>query len=475
MANTGADERKELLDRFLQELESNRSEVYFDESDLVEIYDYARDTQDFRVCLEVLLVASRLYPKSVAIGERLAFYMYELGSIDGAESTIRQVPESSVLRRLLLLQIQMPPKEKAIGELNSIVDAVDDFEDEWAIRLVDIAGSCGAVDWLKENYVRIKSKCSYPQSFIYEMFELCVSIQDHDGAQQLGEELTLLEPFNEEFWELLGELRIRNMRNFEAGLNDVEYALAINPRSCKALQLKAEACMGLDKPVEEIMQVLNALLEIAPDEEEYVHTLALALYTKGYEMEAIQALEEYRAKHPDSCATITYLVLLTKGHIEISLLEPLFRPGTFGDSEDDDDVIVSIRRFAREGEYSAACTLMLALEKYADARPYTSELFELLYRSKRYSDAVSRRKELKEENQIADLVAIFSALRVGDKQFVTDNVDKMIACWTSCDETESYTERITRLGTLYALGSVRQSLIHGVDFDLEAGDPFTLS
>ena len=50
MSNSGADERRDLMERFLQELERKRAVVYFDESDLVEIYDYARDTQDFRVC-----------------------------------------------------------------------------------------------------------------------------------------------------------------------------------------------------------------------------------------------------------------------------------------------------------------------------------------------------------------------------------------------------------------------------------------
>ena len=71
MSNSGADERRDLMERFLQELERNRADVYFDESDLVEIYDYARDTQDsecalrcccwLRVCIpEVLRLASVL-------------------------------------------------------------------------------------------------------------------------------------------------------------------------------------------------------------------------------------------------------------------------------------------------------------------------------------------------------------------------------------------------------------------------------
>lgn len=475
MSNSGADERRDLMERFLQELERNRADVYFDESDLVEIYDYARDTQDFRVCLEVLLLASRLYPGSVALGERLAFYMYDLGSVDGAESMLKQVPEESVLRRLLSLQIKMLPKEEACAELERILESVKDFEDEWAIRLVDIAGNYNALDWLKENYDRIKAKCSYPQSFIYEMFELSFSLYDYETAQKLGEELTLLEPFNEEFWELLGELRIRNLEAYEAGLSDVEYALAIDPCRSKALQLKAEALLGLDRPVEDIMQVLGTLLKSAPEEEEYVHTLSLALFTKGYEVEAIQALEEFRNTHPDSAATLTYLVLLTKGNVSLELLAPMFSTELTGDSGYE-DVADTARRFAKEGEYGAASTLLLAMDKYVGAGEHTAYMYELLYRARRYSEALEKWSQLKAPCNVADLVAVFSALRVGDRQFVVDNVSAMIERWSGCEDSETFSDRVARLGTLYALSSVRQTVVvEGSDFNFNNSDPFSLS
>ena len=110
-------------------------------------------------------------------------------------------------------------------------------------------------------------------------------------------------------------MRIRNLEAYEAGLSDVEYALAIDPCRSKALQLKAEALLGLDRPVEEIMQVLGTLLKSAPEEEEYVHTLSLALFTKGYEVQASQALDEFRNTHPYSAATHTDIELQTKGKV----------------------------------------------------------------------------------------------------------------------------------------------------------------
>lgn len=77
---------------------------------------------------------------------------------------------------------------------------------------------------------------------------------------------------------------------------------------------------------------------------------------------------------------------------------------------------------------------------------------------------------------MADLVAVFSALRVGDRQFVVDNVSAMIERWSGCEDSETFSDRVARLGTLYALSSVRQTVVvEGSDFNFNNSDPFSLS
>lgn len=73
MADDSEDDRKQLLDRFLAEIAQGSGNVFFDEDDLVEMYDYAADTNDDYARMELLLCASRLYPSSEALGERKAF------------------------------------------------------------------------------------------------------------------------------------------------------------------------------------------------------------------------------------------------------------------------------------------------------------------------------------------------------------------------------------------------------------------
>ncbi len=54
------DELKRLYDRFKEE--SVQPDAYFDEDDLIEIFDYASDMADDATRIDVLLVGARLYP-----------------------------------------------------------------------------------------------------------------------------------------------------------------------------------------------------------------------------------------------------------------------------------------------------------------------------------------------------------------------------------------------------------------------------
>ena len=58
--------REELYNRFKLSLSRPVTERFFDEDELVEIYDYAGDVSDDYVQLEALFCGARLYPESVS-------------------------------------------------------------------------------------------------------------------------------------------------------------------------------------------------------------------------------------------------------------------------------------------------------------------------------------------------------------------------------------------------------------------------
>ncbi len=59
--------REELYRRFRQSLSQPVTERYFDEDELVEVYDYAGDISDDYVQMEALFCGARLYPESQAL------------------------------------------------------------------------------------------------------------------------------------------------------------------------------------------------------------------------------------------------------------------------------------------------------------------------------------------------------------------------------------------------------------------------
>lgn len=78
-----ADERRQLYDRFRSELATSPRDMFFDEKELVEIYDQAGDLDDEHVKLEVLLHGFRLYPDSEDLAMRRAYFYYNYHLDDG--------------------------------------------------------------------------------------------------------------------------------------------------------------------------------------------------------------------------------------------------------------------------------------------------------------------------------------------------------------------------------------------------------
>ena len=107
--------REELYERFKASLKRPVADRYFDEDELVEIYDYAGDLSDDYVQLEVLFCGARLYPASASLAERRAL-MYLDTSVDDSDeptpaagSFLNDNPElQTPLFEIARLQINRP-------------------------------------------------------------------------------------------------------------------------------------------------------------------------------------------------------------------------------------------------------------------------------------------------------------------------------------------------------------------------------
>lgn len=377
------DERNELLKRFVEFAKRRNTDEFFEENDLVDIFDYATDINDDFVKLEVIQYAAAFYPTSTPLIERKAFMYLDLGLTEAAGDMARLLPADSVMRKLIELRTGDFSQEERLQKLNEIVESTPEFEDEWLIRLSETAQELMLTEWLFENKDKLCAKTSYPQTLIYDLVNIDHESFNYPRAQVLAEELTTLEPFSSDFWEILAREYAANDEHDKA-LNAVEYALAINPDSPFALRLKAEALQGLNRPTFEAIKPLDRILEQNPDDLEACLMKARILNQNGRKLEALNTLENYRRQHPDTPQVVYEMVEISEGAVNPDILKPVI-----SEYPDNSDGCINYAQIlAAEQKYSAAATLYLAKSKTTD-QPINDVLMEALYRSDRFDAAIT--------------------------------------------------------------------------------------
>lgn len=466
----GADyEREDLTKSFIEAIVKGKDPGrFFDEDDLIEIFDYASDIPDDCTRLEVLLYAGRVFPDSNAMMERRGWFYSEMGIPDGARMVVERLPRDSVMRRLIEISSANAAKEDTEKALAEIVASTPDFEDEWMIRLVDTASDLGCFDWLKANYDEIKRHTTYPQTLIYEMTECAEMAGDYPFAVSLAEELTMLEPYNCEFWEMLAELRINHLEDYAHALNDLDYALAINPDSTKSLILKGRALFELDTPMDEVIECYTRAKELDPDSPTAVHSLALTLLSRGYDLEALNTLDDYRITHPGDVATIEYMLLASKGNVNSAIIEEAVSSSGTSALEE------CAQRLAAEKEHRGA---MLIYDVLAAGGAVSEADFhlELLYRNHRYQEAIELSEKMSAEGThtpVADLVWALSMVRLGKKEGLKDKISDMLEMYADQGEPETFQQRIARFGCIVPLTSIHYSLVNNSAVNADDVDPF---
>lgn len=191
-------DRRDLYEEFESEVvRRGNTSAFFDETDLVEIFDYASDFDNYIVKMEVLLYGAVHYPNSEALATRRAWMYYSFGDVETTTEVNERVSEKGILNKLLSLRAQnsdltMPRKEMT-DALDEILESTSDFEDEEIIQFTDYAIEMHLEDWLAENKERIQAKCSYPQTFLYEFADRAEENEDLETAARLFEELTMLD------------------------------------------------------------------------------------------------------------------------------------------------------------------------------------------------------------------------------------------------------------------------------------------
>lgn len=307
------DARRALYERFHSAVGRSDTrggdDIYFDEDDIIEIYDYANDINDDLIKMEALFYGARMFPGSEALRTRREYLYYYLGNDKAARLMLDRHNSRSTLSRLLALRTRPDNRKAAHAELESILNDAGELDDEELIQFIAEGSTQANYPWLIQHVDEIKKHCTYLPTLYYELAGAAEDNGDYATAVKMAEELTMLEPFNAEFWVALAEVQAMS-NDYPAALNSVDYALAIDPDSPRAKIVKASALYYLKTDADEAIKLLLEAKGSDRFDSAALQTLTVLLTNRSRLDEAIAAIKEFLDKSPSDIMALDCLFVL---------------------------------------------------------------------------------------------------------------------------------------------------------------------
>lgn len=383
------DRREELCERFAEALRHPADEIYFDEDELVEIYDYAGDLGKIYLQTEALMCGARLYPTSRALSDRRAlFYVNNCGA-DAAAQYIEDHTDDagprSLLSEIVAIKTSKPDDEGEVEQaLDSLLESVTAMNDEEVVQFVDLAGECGMAEWLLDKLDELRTKVPYLPTLLYET-AMVLSEAGMDGrAVPIIEELIEIDDaYSVDYWNMLAQSKLES-GDYYGAMNAIEYARAIDPGNYGAITLYVRVCFESDDPnyAKEGYDFTSRYLETDPANDAMRQAFVSFGLKLGKVSEVAPSVRQlYLA---NSTSRDHLLQLLSVGvPLEGELADVIV--ASFG--ETDDTWPMMLRHLCNNGRYAEVVTLgNKYIESYGfpslDIGPYTFSLFALKLFSK---------------------------------------------------------------------------------------------
>ncbi len=290
--------REQLYQEFKRSVTSPTPETpFFDETDLIDIFDYAGDQNDDATRTEVIALGQCLYPDSDPLRVRKAFYYYFIEREDMARALLEGEHERNPMWDILRLRLDGPEGEELDQRLQDLLGAYPQMDDETLIQLVDAANTLNRLDWVLAHIDELKRKTSYTPTLLYEVAVMSSMAGDNDTVIKLVDELTSIEPFYAPYWTMLARA-YGEKDQYDEALNAVDYALAIDGEMTEALAIKTQLMLLRDMDVSELLPKLRAKAAEDPNNTMLIRTLGLAEQTAFGNEAAVKVYEHYLKLNP---------------------------------------------------------------------------------------------------------------------------------------------------------------------------------
>lgn len=272
---------RELYERFLAGVRDNNNSEFYEEDELLDIYDYAQDEGDDMVQLYVLLAGARLYPDSDFLDERKAFFLSAINSDAARNMFGRRGRKDSALWGVLKLSLDTYPDGNPEEGLSDLLATDHRFSCEAVIRLIDMLHDLNRDDLIAGNLHILREKADTPALLYYEAAEALYHNEQYVAtARDLADELTQQEPFNPDNWVLLAKIELA-MQHAAECVAAADYALAIDPANHRALLVRGIGLIASDDTIEEGIGILRQVLATSPEDSFAAKALAEAYARQG--------------------------------------------------------------------------------------------------------------------------------------------------------------------------------------------------
>lgn len=454
------------------------SSRYYEEDELLDIFDYASDIADDAVRMEVILLAQRLCPGSPDIAERKAMLYWSMGNDTAAGKVMNAIPGKHFLARLTKLRIDKGKDGLSGNDLSRLIKGVKagSLPDEEIIQLIEAAEDSQQQQWLIDNYDRLKTLAEYPETLMYDLVDPIIDWLGKDGSEFVGrllDDLTMASPYDLGYWEFAAQTELERLDDPQRALGFVEYALAINPQSVKSLVMKSEALLSLKDPnVAEALKVAQTAYREQPDSMNTCMAYAHALRLNNQPKEAVEVIERYL--HTPGCEleVVVSLASLSTEDIDLySLLKSVIDNVDADSKEHQLDSVLT--RFVECGRYEYAAQTMSLIEELGFQGNYKPEfLVELYFRTNRLEKALPYLNAAHPFDNRTWLLALLMSMPLPDKAIALEMIDDRIQLLDATIKNGTLSEVLEALAVKAYAEMVRHCIETDGDFSIDKFSPF---
>lgn len=380
--------RRALYDRFRESLRKPVSERYFDEDELVEIFDYAGDVDDAYVRIEVVCCGARLYPDSAALADRRALlYLDEDDSDQLASSYMADHPDMGTpIGDIVKLEVNRPAPDQAAAALEFLISQYDRLGDEEIIRFVNLAVDLDQYDWLIANLDMLRTKSNFLPALLFEVLTEADGQGDNDTVIAIADELVEQEPFSALYWSALFRGHARADHEDEARAA-FDYAKALAGDNPVDIDWLCETVFNHAPYLRrETIELLDMAMQKEPEEFRFADIRCGLLMQEGDSAGAIEGIKKFLDANPDNYTALRRL-LSTNARGVYPYLEAYYKASPAGFGPDAAEEIVN--QLHMQG---AMRTLNDFITSYIEHEKLSSDLLapwvEALYSMGRYDDVV---------------------------------------------------------------------------------------